>query len=228
MNFRFCLANLERLTKLLVIVTMFGSAAVSQTTTITKGEFDNAWQAAFATSRNKAVQIAMDTEVKNDGNIISIERSVNQFVAPDRIRSLIVVSSGAKTWKDETVEIGDAAYRKKDNGKWLQYPATERVRRVAVPSNLLPANWSESPELKFYITDSILDGKPARVYSAERNGNSTYNHAEQTSVWISAEGLILKTESLNREINKSDTWIMRTVSVWSYDPFAFEIETPIK
>lgn len=212
----------------LFTVAAFALSVFSQSTAIAKEEFDKVWQTSFAASRGKAAEVATETEVNNDGNIISTDKSINQFLAPDRYRSLIVVSSGARSWKDETIEVGNNGFKRKDDGKWLQYSPNERIRMVAVPSNVLPASWSEDSGLRFYVSDSILDGQSVRVFSAERKGEvNGIAYAERDSIWISADGLLLKTESEDRETIKSNVRVKRIVSVWSYDPFAFKIEAPV-
>lgn len=224
------IARLLRTCTFACAIAALSCSVFSQNTTITKAEFDKAWRSAQAASRKKAVQVTTDISVSNDGNIISADKNIEQFLAPDRMRSFTLFSSGAKVWKEETIEVGDNGFTRKDNEKWLEYPVTDRVR-IKVPASILPPNWDdENSRLTFYVTDSIVDGQTARVFSAEKQDETqdeTYERDETNSVWISVDGLILKTESVEIDKVKSNVRTKRTVSIWSYDPFAFKIEAPV-
>ena len=222
--------TLSRIVCLLCSVIALTSSVFSQSTTITAAEFEKAWKTALEDSQSKAVQVTANTLVDSDGKIITTDARVEQLQLPNRARSLVVITSGARSWKRETIEIGDLGYERTDSGKWRQYPVTERVQRITVSPNILPQERLEREPVKFSVTPSILDGQNVRLYAAEmedaEDSGSTW--VERDSVWVSAEGLILKTENMHQETIKSNVWIKRTVSIWSYDPFGFEIEAPIK
>lgn len=191
---------------------------------ITEEEFDNAWTAALASSEKRNRQVMATAETRSRGNLLSEDGHIEQFIPPDRLRFVDIVSSSGKTVRREFIEIGKAGFERHDYGPWVQYTVTNYSRGRSLKPDILPSPDLMEASAKCNSARVTLDGYLVTMISREWKRQL---RAERESIWISADGLIVRTENLVVD-EVAGPWIKRTVSVWDYAPPAFEIEAPIK
>ena len=212
------------------MIVALGSSVFSQAPAISEEKFSEAWRTALAASEKKKRQVTVVSETKNDDNILTIDKHIEEFSPPDGVRfSDIVSPGGKKSYRNEMIEVGDSGYFKQDDGPWLEYTVRIRDRKRTLMPDIFPrTDRLEEPNVECTVTNAVLDGQSTKVFTREeKSASQGIAYGWRESVWISDEGLIVKTEIANTQ-EHSIKWIKRTVAVWSYDPFGFEIESPVK
>ena len=224
-------AKLRPVAWMLCIIVGLSTLAFPQANIITEVEFDDAWTRALAVSKKKNRQVAAISETKLRGNVVSEDRHFEQFLVPDRLRFVDVIESGNQSVKKEFIEIGKVGYVRQDDGPWVEYDVTAYDRNRNFKPDILPRLVDDLAEKHVSTSTSAstdLDGSVVRLvtrsWKADVNGML---RSGRESIWISAAGVILRTETLlEEEGTSSGRRIKRTQSTWEYDPAQLTIVAP--
>ena len=156
-----------------------------------------------------------------DARITVPEKSVKivtERISPDRFRR-IEESNGQQV---EIIRVGENRYIRENDGEWKEESGSGIIERTGCGALV------ESAVYKV-IENSDLDGKTVDLYEMTKklNDQSCGDNGKFESIgryWISKDGLLLKTEEIYEDVEK--TSLKRKVTIYEHDP-NIKIESPI-
>jgi hypothetical protein len=144
---------------------------------------------------------------------------VTERISPDRFR-LIEESDGQQV---EIIRVGEKGYIRQNNADWKEESGPGIIERTGCGTLV------ESAVYKV-IENSDLDGKTVDLYEMTKklNDQSCGDNGKFQSIgryWISKDGLLLKTEEIYEDVEK--TSFKRTITIYEHDP-NIKIESPVE
>ena len=212
----------------LQILILGTSGVFAQDKVISSAEFHSLLNGALRAAQNFPRRVTVLEESKLGNKLIGSTRAVEEFLPPDRVRFIDVISSAGKSVKREIIRTGSAGYSKDDNGPWIEWHGGPWRPS---PKYLPPEN--ELDEVRTYVaSDEILNGQAMKTIIREENQDSNgILSSERFTIWIGQDGLIYKSEFLRREEKgegMADNRLQSAVAVWNYAPKGIEIKSPIR
>jgi hypothetical protein len=180
--------------------------------------------ADFSTKRQRRITAVEETRI--GGNIIGINRYVEEYLPPERARFMDIISSGEKSVTNEVMFIGSAAYSRNGKDPWIQWRGIPV--RVPNPKMLPPTEWLDEYQRAFKSSQVFLGDQVLRLVSGETKRTvHGIVYTEQYRVWISLDGFIVKSEYVETQ-KVSDLRVTFITANWEYEPKDLRIRAPIK
>ncbi len=106
---------------ILLVVLVFGAVAASaQVTKISSAEFSKAMDAAFLASGAKVRRETKAIIGFENGKIVENSTAIEEFIPPDRSRSLFVEEFAGRKSETEWIIISGQRYKKAADGGWFK------------------------------------------------------------------------------------------------------------
>lgn len=206
-------------------VSFVAMGSFAQVETITKDEYVAARKAAFEATAKQIRRVTTTTIRWDDGKRNGSETLIEEFMPPDKVRTLFMARGGSKVTTNETIEVGDVKFKRVNAGIWSTWIRTERplYELRGVPGANEPKEIIHHTSIK-----TNLNGRA--VFLLSRASNKAYGFlagTEQKRIWIDQEGLVIKSEHIIRQDEVSDV-VEKTVATYEYNPKGLKIEAPIK
>ena len=120
---------------ILLVVLVFGAVAASaQVTKISSAEFSKAMDAAFLASGAKVRRETKAIIGFENGKIVENSTAIEEFIPPDRPRSLFVEEFAGRKSETEWIIISGQRYKKAADGGWFKTEPLPVVKLAATTS----------------------------------------------------------------------------------------------
>ena len=193
----------------------------SQTKQITEKEYEQILNSA----REKLSTISYRAKTKEvsyrEGKLYSTSEEIKEFLKPNRYYYLTINNIEGKTKKTEQIQIGKALYCRKDDGKWEKSEFSCRGFFISPVKNIM--------ESKFSVEETNLNGQPVKLYQkfiSYEGSPASPTYFLRYKSWINNDGLLLREEVENGEINKGP-FNNKDETVYEYNPKDLKIEVPV-
>jgi hypothetical protein len=137
----------------------------------------------------------------------------------------LTVTGGSKLTRIEIIEVGDAKYKRVDNGIWSKWIRTE-TKEYTLRGE--PSMYGPKEVVIYTSSEARLNGRSVRLVSSVSNlawGIAPGSHIKR--LWIGVNGLATKSVEIVSEGNPGYI-VQKTVVIYEYDPRRLRIEAPIK
>lgn len=215
--------------RILLLIAFATSVSFAQVKTLTEAEYDVATNAAYHETAKKIHRSISTHQSFEVGKIVRSSTVTEENVPPYKSR-LLIDRRGSESSRYEVITIGDDIYEKYNSAKW------KKTRKGNAQTFTVAGNPMDIPTtVQYTVTDSRLNGVAVRVYSKHQDNLSSFENTlyklnagkELNVMWVSKNGLILKTEAT---VIDRDTKIVvnKTVEIYDYKPKGIKIAAPIK
>jgi len=145
--------------------------------------------------------------------------TILEVILPDKQRNLTIQTQNGISTRTETIIIGEILYRRVNVGEWTKNELSGNGNGIGFGDG-----FSSDTKFRYTVIADTLNNQ-----SVQRFEESIINKyfSDKKRIWISTEGLILKSEETTEEI-KPKKLLTRTVIEYEYNPQDLKIEAPIK
>ena len=212
-----------------MLVFCFVAMGSAQERVINQAEFDSvvAEGGKHRLKWKEKYRLTVTTYAKTEGRPAADWSSnmIFEYGAPRELRSVTNSVFGEKIIPaKEFINIGDVSYQRTGSGSWTRHDSTgasasEQTEKAKTPQPL------SITEIEYrYLGTENLAGKPVQVYLKTERGTSTKDNGENVQTdrkakfWISADGLIVKSEYSTESRSTAQTFRTSVISQYELDP----------
>lgn len=200
----------------IILLLVFCLNSYGQEKEITRGEYfeatNTAYKKLYSYNRRVTTKVEDFTQHKT-------RASVYEVIRPDKSRWLSIVTENDVSIRTESIIIGNFLYQRVNDGEWTK---TELGGNGIGIGNGIGA--TQDTIFRYTVTSVTLNNQSVQLF--EENIITKY-FLDKKRIWISTEGLILKSEQTTEEV-KPNKLRTRIVTEYEYNPQDLKIEAPIK
>lgn len=218
--------------KFILLLILVGLASVNnfgQEKYPTKEEFDSAIKKSLEKAEKITYRITDISMTYDNKTLEETTTQITENLPPNKMRNVITTidSNGKVTEKMVFIRIGNTEYTKTNDESWKK-----RENSKGGPSGVVIGKVGNSSDIKelnqYIIVPDLLENKKTEIYfnCQVLLFAKTFIFFEQRD-WISADGLIIKSTSSQRNITP-DNIVSVGTRTYEYNPKDLKIEAPIK
>ena len=215
---------------LLLVILGAASEVLAQEVTIDEREFNAKYRESLKLTKGQSYRVTSVVNKTAEGSQLAfVLTHVNEFVPPDRYRSLSTTMDSTGTAKTESIAIGASRWVRNNDGPWKDISGGGRGSGVGSGGGGASETLKIERSVEYKrIGGTTIGGEPAEFYQQ----TFTYRFTEekgsfQTSTiwrnWYNKDGLLLKRES--NFVNRDGKISRNTIWSYEYDP-KIQIEAP--
>ena len=218
---------MKQLILILIIFLAGFSAAFGQTKEITNNEFWSQVRQASQKNFETSKRVTSKEEMYKDGVLNSTTEIIDEFLNPDKRRSVEIYKSDKINRRDEIIKIGETYFCRENNGEWTK--ASEWCGEMsisALPKAINSKFTSEETTIKnqkAVLYEQYLTYKNESSQNKDKEGLSYF----QYRFWVGGNGFILRREMEYGLIEPKKLY-RKEVVIYEYDLKDLTIEAPVK
>mgnify|MGYP001385418256 CR=1 FL=1 len=210
---------------ILLVVLVFGAVAASaQVTKISSAEFSKAMDAAFLASGAKVRRETKAIIGFENGKIVENSTAIEEFIPPDRSRSLFVEEFAGRKSETEWIIISGQRYKKAADGGWFK---TEPLPVVNLAVTTAKQHAENDKTMKFTREVRKIGKNLVTILSrSEKSAPGEVPWTAEMSIFVKSDGLIGSITERHSENGLSS--LKTEATTYVYDPKDLKIDLPNK
>jgi hypothetical protein len=192
----------------------------AQSRDITSDEFNKEVNRTANIAQKGPVRVTLDHKTVLLGSLTREVIQIVEYAGPDKMRRRETFKvPGHPSLTRELIEIGSSEYCRLNSGPWKS--STDDCNPMFLPL-MAP---TDSITDKFTVTDTMLDGRPAKLFEHFQTFKRELVHKFDVKVWIDDPGNRLRAETLSGLVDDTDNYESE-VETLEYNPKDLAIVAP--